>query len=376
MGRLIESSRAYLIVFDQYNNYVNNSYEWCKEGVDSREEVFNSFDPKNFLWLTKVLTKEDYIFIKHIDNLSEEAINIKFVMKEDEIESALLYAIKINDKIIGILGFDDPIKAKNFDDESLIIFGVISEIFGNSIERKRTEVELRERKEEYHQEIDRIHFYNELFDQDMNYIFDKMFEIISDFEDNEELGGNPKLEKFLTKIKRESIEGSELVAIIKTLTNLEQMMIMPHQVDIIDLVKKALEKVKNLSINKDIGIEMEYSEEGLTIYGDEILRLVIENILISSIKYNDKKVIDIKIIIFRNQRNNQNYLKIEFVDHQELVSDHRKEEILDKMNKDKNIHGVLLRFLLVERILELLNGEIWVEGGAKFVILLPEVKMN
>ncbi len=372
MGRLIESKRAYLIVFDQYKDYVNNSYEWCKEGTCSRNDLFDTFDPKNFLWLMKVLKKEDYIFIKEIDNLSEEAINIKFFMKEDEIESTLLYAITLNDNIIGILGFDEPKKAKNWDDESLIIFGVISEIFGNSIERKRTEVELRERKEEYHQEIDRIHFFNELFDQDMNYIFEKMFEIISEFEDNEEARANPKLEKFLRKIKRESIEGSELVAIIKTLTNLEKMMIIPHRVEIINLIKKAVEKVKNLSINKAITIEIEHSEEGLAFYGDEILRLVIENILISSIKYNERTEIEIKVIIFRNQRNNQNYLKIEFVDHQELVSDHRKEEILDKMKQDKNIRGVLLRFLLVERILELLDGEIWVEGGAKFAILIPE----
>ncbi|TXT59227.1 MAG: hypothetical protein BAJALOKI2v1_240055 [Promethearchaeota archaeon] len=373
MGRLIDAQRSFLIFFAQYRNYSKSLYEWCREDVCSREEDLKQFDPKNFPWLLKNLEKDDFIFVENFEKLPEEAINIKFLMKEEDIETALFYALKLQDKTIGILGFDDPKKADNWDEENLVLFGIIAEIFGNSIERRRTEIELRESKDRYHNEIDRIHFYNELFNQDINYIFENLFKAINGLQLSREIKDDQQFKHFIKTLEKEFIEGSELVRISKKLADLEHANIMIHEMDIINLVEESIKKVENLGINKEIEIEIEYPDGKLLVYGDEILRLVIENILISSIKYNEKKEINIKIIIFQNQREKQNYLKIEFIDHQELLSDHKKEDFLDKKGKnDKEIRGALLRFLLIERILDLLNGDIWVEGGAKFVILLPE----
>ena len=82
--------------------------------------------------------------------------------------------------------------------------------------------------------------------------------------------------------------------------------------------------------------------------------------------------IEIKIIIFRSQKDDLNYIKIKIIDYQKEILNIGKEMIFKKeREKDGKIKEIILGFLLVERVLNNYNGKIWVEGDS-FVILLPE----
>ena len=57
------------------------------------------------------------------------------------------------------------------------------------------------------------------------------------------------------------------------------------------------------------------------------------------------------------------------------ISDVKKEKILTRsIEKSDKLRGLLLGFLLVERILDCINGSIWVEGGNKFIVLIQTLR--
>ena len=89
--------------------------------------------------------------------------------------------------------------------------------------------------------------------------------------------------------------------------------------------------------------------------------------------YNENQKIEIKIIIYRNERDDKSYFRIEFVDYKKEIRQVRKERFLhyDEKREGKS-RGILLGLTLVQRILDTIEGQIWVEGD-NFVILIPEI---
>jgi len=63
--------------------------------------------------------------------------------------------------------------------------------------------------------------------------------------------------------------------------------------------------------------------------------------------------------------------KLTFIDNQAVISDVSKEKILMRENrKNEKLRGLLLGFLLIERILDSINGSLMVEND-NFTILIP-----
>jgi len=163
-----------------------------------------------------------------------------------------------------------------------------------------------------------------------------------------------------------------LIHIIKRLTLLNEAKLLIEPVNLINVIQNVIEFVTNNYSNKKIDIIVEHPNEDLYVKADKFLVDVFVNIIFSSIRYNKEPIIEIKIIIFRSQIENQNYINVKFVDYQKEILNIGKEMIFNKeREKDDKIKEIILGFLLVERVLNNYSGKIWVEGDS-FVILLPE----
>jgi signal transduction histidine kinase len=117
-------------------------------------------------------------------------------------------------------------------------------------------------------------------------------------------------------------------------------------------------------------------------YANELLQDVFENVLINGIKYNENPNIEISIGISKQEIDGTNYFRFEFIDNGIGVAEHRKEVIFMSGNRElKGSKGMGLGLSLVNKILQIFKGKIWVEDrikgdytkGSKFIILLPEV---
>ena len=175
--------------------------------------------------------------------------------------------------------------------------------------------------------------------------------------------------------------GAKLVNNVRKLSLLDNEEIVLEPVNVLDVLNNAVESVKNLFPNKKIVIQKKLSSNNLKVQANEFLHDIYDNILINAVMYNDKKIVKIKINIFKETYKEQNYIRISIKDNGIGIEDVRKETIFQRIyNKDKTISGVGLGLSLVKKIVEIYSGKIWIEDilqgdpskGSNFIILIPE----
>jgi len=92
--------------------------------------------------------------------------------------------------------------------------------------------------------------------------------------------------------------------------------------------------------------------------------------------------VEIDINISKREFEKGNYIQIEFIDNSIGISDNKKELIFQPRNREiEGTKGMKIGLSVVSKIMEILEGKIWVEDkvkgdynqGSKFIILLAEI---
>ncbi len=372
LGEFVNASRGYLYLFNVNLNFMTNKYLWYGKLVYPHTDLPEKVVINSFPWLLEKLEISEYLYIKNAVDLPREAINLRKFFETYRIRNFLAFSIKINDALEGILCFDNITYIDYWIEENLELLSIISDILKNVLLRKSAEDDLHKSREMIHQEFDREYFYKELFVNDINNIIKSIQSQLEEYQAQEYQIELQSRQPVLENIKNQCINAKLLIYIIQRLTKLNEATITIEPVKIANVIDDVIEFVTKNYSNKKINIMVEYPTQNVYVKADKFLVDVFVNILISSIRYNPSPNIEIKIIIIRSQKDNQNYIKIKFIDYQKEILNIGKEMIIKKeREKDGKIKEIILSFLLVERVLNNYNGEIWVEGDS-FVILIPE----
>jgi PAS domain S-box-containing protein/small GTP-binding protein len=372
IGEFFNASRAYLYIFNDKFNSIGRNYVWYGKLVYPQINLPEKMEINNFPWLSEKLTTSDYLLIKNVEQLPTLAIKLKTFLEIHNVKNLLIFSVKIDGILEGIVFFDNLVYQDYWIEENLELISIISDILKNVILRKSAEENLRISKEKIHQEFDREYFYKELFVNDIKNIIKNIQIQIDEYQSqNTQILLKPRQE-ILDYIKDQCIDAKLLVYIIQKLTILNETTVLIEPVNLANVIEDVIEIIRYSYSNKKIDISVERPTEDLYVKADKFLADAFLNILITSIRYNKKPTIEIKIIVFRSQQDDQNYVKIKFIDFQKEILNVGKEMIFrEEREKDGRIKEIILGFLLVERVLNNYNGKIWVEGDS-FVILIPE----
>jgi len=372
VGEFVNAARAYLYIFNNNFNFIRRNYIWYGKLIFPHINLPENIDINNFPWVIEKLKECDYFYVKSVDKLPKEAINLKYFLQNQNANNFLTYSIKINGILEGIVCFDNITDMDYWIEENLDLLSIISEILKSVMLRKLAEENLRISEQTIHQEFDREYFYKELFVNDINSIMKNIQLLLDEYtEQDNQIILKPKRD-IINFIKDQCINAQLLIYIIKKLTMINETNALIKTVNLNSVIEDVKEFIINSYSNKTINIIVEHPPEDLNVKADKFLIDVFVNILISSIRYNKNPTIEIKIIIFRSQMDNTNYIKVKIIDYQKEILNIEKEMIFHKeREKDSKIKEIILGFLLVERILNNYHGKIWVEGDS-FVILLPE----
>jgi len=372
IGEFVNATRIYLYILNENFSFIKRNYEWYSKVMFSQVNLPENMEMNNFPWLTEKLLESDYLYVKNVDELPTEAVNLKYFLDNRDVKNFLIFSVKISGVLEAIICLDNIKDNDHWIEKNLDLLSIISDLLKNVLHRKLAEEYLRVSEETIHQEFDREYFYKELFVNDINSIIENIQLSLIEYEkaDNQIILESKR--DLLDIIKDQCINSKLLIDIIHKLTMLDQTNIIIEPIKLSSTIEDVKEFIKNSYSNKRINIDVEHPAGEIYVKADKFLIDVFVNILISSIRYNKNPIIEIKIIIFRSQQDNKNYIKVEFVDYQKEILNIEKEMIFQKeREKDSKIKEIILGFLLVERILNNYNGKIWVEGDS-FVILLPE----
>ena len=230
----------------------------------------------------------------------------------------------------------------------------------------------------------RSNFYKDVFSHDINNILQT---ILSSSQLLSEYIKNPKnkeeIKEVLDILNENVTRGANLVTNVRKLSQLEDEEISLETIDGLIVLKNAINNIRNSKRKKKIDIQIQQFPEKMLVLANELLNNVFENILGNAIRHNDNPNIEISIIISKEQVKQIPHFKIEIHDNGIGIGDKMKELIfLRSPTSIGHIGGLGLGLCLVKQIIEIFNGQIWVEDkvigdhtqGSKFILLIPEMQ--
>jgi PAS domain S-box-containing protein len=248
--------------------------------------------------------------------------------------------------------------------------------------RKKIEKEVRESRELYKRAYNRAEFYKDLFAHDINNILQNIksgIDLLSLWTDKY-VYSDEMIEVF-NIINDQVVRGAGLVSNIRNLSNLNNLEVNLKPINLKDCLEEAINFVKKSYFNKNLNIKINNNEENIIALANKLIIDVFENIIFNAIKYNQNENIKISIVISENTIDNEHYWRLEFRDNGMGISDDMKKNLFGSQIKDNKLSkGMGLGLLTVKKILDIYNGEIWVEDrilgkpskGSNFIIRLPK----
>jgi signal transduction histidine kinase len=246
------------------------------------------------------------------------------------------------------------------------------------IENRRKEIEKR-----FWESFSRAEFYKDVFIHDINNMLQIILSAIQIL-----LIKNPNLNKereqdYLKMIKNQVYRGSKLIENLRMLSYLEKKEFFLKNLEIVSKLKYVLNQIRDYYKDKNIDIQIQTYTKSIYVHANELIKEVFHNLLTNAIEHNDNKEIFISVRIKRAQHINQNFLRIEIEDNGKGIEDSRKKSIFSRAFKiDNDLRGLGLGLSLVNKILNIFNGKIWVEDrvegdysqGSKFIMLIPQIE--
>ncbi len=181
-------------------------------------------------------------------------------------------------------------------------------------------------------------------------------------------------------IAQQLTRGKKLIRNVRNLSDLEEYELPLEPVEVLPILKSAINFTRISFPQKNIEIKVITDNGKHFAIANELLGEIFENILINSIKYNRNKLIQIEVEISTIETQYEDYVKIEFKDNGIGIDDARKAMIFQEVPfKRRHSKGMGIGLSLVAKLIELYDGEIWVENrikgdytqGSNFVILIP-----
>ena len=254
-------------------------------------------------------------------------------------------------------------------------------------EKTKTEqikiTKLKEAEEKASEVYERMNLYRSLFAHDISTIFSNIkmaAELCSPYlNDPTKLG---KLKELHHVIEEQIIRGDKLIKNVNRLTSLGESKFPIKRENLRHILNSSIEFLHNSFPNREIDVNKEILKGKIYVNANELLLDVFENILINSVKHNINPHVEINIAISKIEIEDKIFIKLEFKDNGNGISDKRKQSIFQREKVLKRKEGGMgLGLSLVKKIIDSYEGKIWVEDrikgdykkGCNFRILIPAV---
>ena len=148
VGQFVGADRSFVTLLTGSPARVVTSYFWSDDSVEALEfDIALGEFEQAFPWITKRLRQFESLAVSHLDDLPAEAAAERETLRAAGIQSVLMVPLILNNTLIGYTGYDNVHQQKLWSENVTTLLRIMSEIFTNALERKRTEEALRASEE-------------------------------------------------------------------------------------------------------------------------------------------------------------------------------------------------------------------------------------
>lgn len=134
LGEHTDVSRTYIFTDTEDGKNTSNTYEWVNEGVSPQiENLQNIVYTESVPSLKNIFNEKGMLFSTNITDLPKDMYEI---LAPQEIKSILILPMKVKDKQIGFIGFDEVTRNRKWEQEEINLLKTISNHLSTSYNRE------------------------------------------------------------------------------------------------------------------------------------------------------------------------------------------------------------------------------------------------
>ena len=149
IGEFDDNDRSYIFELSVDGLAVNNTHEWCSEGIQSQIASMQNLPVDTIPWWMEKLRRFENIYVPLVDDLPPKAQHEKEILQAQAILSLLAVPIAYEDNLIGFLGFDSVKKRKIWSENNVSTLELMAHIFAVALQRKKYVMSIRESENYY-----------------------------------------------------------------------------------------------------------------------------------------------------------------------------------------------------------------------------------
>jgi two-component system, cell cycle sensor histidine kinase and response regulator CckA len=144
IGEFTHADRAYLFLLRGDSGLMDNTHEWCSEGVEPQIENLKGISlDKELPWFAEHLGKHEVFHVPDVTALPAGAELEKAHFAEQGIQSLVVVPMLRDSDLVGFLGFDSVCSKRTWSRDTLALLQFVGQIFTGALWSKRAENALR-----------------------------------------------------------------------------------------------------------------------------------------------------------------------------------------------------------------------------------------
>ncbi len=162
-------SRSYFFRYDEERDIIDNTSEWCAEGIEPQKDNLQGLDAGRFAWLINTLKDGTEVCFSDIGEIP--SLELREELRSEGILSVMIVPVFINGIYYGFIGFDDCAGGRVWEEEHRDIIRAAARIISGVIERVEANRQIRESEDFLKSIIDNMFDMISLTDIDGNFEF-------------------------------------------------------------------------------------------------------------------------------------------------------------------------------------------------------------
>jgi len=378
MGKLSGAGRAYLFLLNKDGATMDNTHEWCAEGVSPQIDNLKNLPCEMFPWWMDKLLKGETIHIMDVSRLPTEAKAEKKTLEAQDIKSLLVLPLHVGRKLAGFIGFDNVRETGEWSDDDLALLRTSSEIIGSAIKRTLAE-ELISKQIGELKKLDKMKSeFLSVVSHELKAPLTPIQGYIDLLKSGEYGGLNYEQNKALDICMESSKRLKSMIDNLVEITRLESgnVKLSTEKMNLTTLTESVLDEFKPTADEKNIRITYNKRVPSVTLTGDkDKLRTVISNLVGNAIKFTPDGS---RVLISLKEGKRTIHFKVK--DSGVGIPEEHQSRIFDKFyqadtSASREFGGMGLGLAICKEIIDLHGGSIWAKSkpgkGSEFHFTIP-----
>lgn len=142
LGNICQADRSFIFLFKENGAKVDNTHEWCAEGITPQIENHKGLSCDAFPWWVEKIKNNQTILIEDVSKLPAEANKEKELLGRQGVKALIALPLFVTGAVVGFIGLHGVDEISKWTEEDFTTLRLFSEIIGNALERNKSRQEL------------------------------------------------------------------------------------------------------------------------------------------------------------------------------------------------------------------------------------------